>query len=78
MANLLADLSAALADGGIEPVPIGWKTAKQLSTEYGYQSAQTRRIILGALEAGLMESRTFRIRTGARVYPVPHYRKVKK
>ena len=76
--NLLADLAAALADGGIEQVPPEWKTAKQLATEYGYRSAQTRRIIAGSLEARLMESRTFRIRTGARVYPVPHYRRVTK
>ena len=77
MANLLSELAAALADGGIETVPDDWKTARELVRESGYKPAQGGRIIMEALNAGLLESRAFRIRSGQRVYPVPHYRRVK-
>jgi hypothetical protein len=76
MANLLADLAAALAEGGIETVPDGWKTARQMSDESGYRQAQTQRIIAMSIEAGRLEKRVFRIMAGERVYPVPHYRRV--
>lgn len=72
--NLLAELATALASDGIETVPAGWKTARQMSEESGYAQAQTQRIISMSLAAGRLEKRVFRVMAGARVYPVPHYR----
>lgn len=76
MANLLADLAAALASDGIEEVPEGWQTARQLAEESGFGQAQTQRILSMSLAAGRMERRVFRIHTGTRVYPTPHYRRI--
>lgn len=75
MANLLADLVAALENGGIEAVPAGWQTARQIASESGKSTARTAEILRDALAAGLIEVRNFRIRSGGRVYPIPHYRR---
>jgi hypothetical protein len=75
MANLLADLAAALADGGIETPPPGWQTARELGESSGYASSHSQRIIAEAVAAGMLECRKFRVRCGSRVYPVPHYRR---
>lgn len=75
MANLLAELVEAIANGGVEQVPAGWQTAQQLADECGNSLRRTREILRAGMRAGLVEVRTFRIRTSGKVYPVPHYRK---
>lgn len=77
MANLLAELVEAIANGGVEQVPAGWQTAQQLADESGKSLARTSEVLRQAIRAGLVEVRTFRIRTSGKVYPVPHYRKKK-
>lgn len=74
MANLLADLAAALADGGIETPPEGFLTTIQHAEAAGLSVQQTSKIIKAGVLAGKVERRNFRVRTGARVAPVPHYR----
>lgn len=76
MANLLSDLVRALADGGIEPVPDGWHTMAELAREAGKSIPRASEVIRRGIAAGLVEVRTFRIRSGSKVYPVPHYREV--
>lgn len=75
MANLLAELVEALASGGIEEVPDGWQTAQQLCDETGKSLPRVSEILRTGVRAGLVEVRTFRIRAGNKVYPVPHYRR---
>lgn len=75
MANLLAELAEALASNGIEPVPDGWQTCKQIAVEEGRSLARTNEILRRGVDAGLVEVRTFRIKAGSKVYPVPHYRR---
>lgn len=75
MANLLAELAHALKENGVERVPKGWKTAREISRECGKSLARTSEILRDSALAGLTEVRTFRIRTGGKVYPVPHYRR---
>lgn len=75
--NLLAELVRALEDGGIEPVPAGWQTAREIAEESGKSIARVSEVLRDAVERGLVEVKAFRIRTGGKVYPVPHYRRVK-
>jgi len=75
MANLLAELVRALEDGGIEEVPAGWRTARDIAEESGKSLARASEILRDAVERGLVEVKVFRIRTGGKVYPVPHYRR---
>ena len=78
MANLLAELAEALANGGVEQVPVGWQTAQQLADDSGKSLPRTSEILRAGVRAGMVEVRTFRIRSGSKVYPVPHYRKVER
>lgn len=72
--NLLARLAAALDENGVEEVPDGWRTMADLARAAGKSVPRASEIARRALAAGLLETRTFRIRTGGKVYPVPHYR----
>jgi hypothetical protein len=74
MANLLADLAKALADGGIEMPDEGFLTAEQHAVASGLSVQQAGKILLAGIRAGKAERRNFRIRNGARVVPIPHYR----
>lgn len=74
--SAIHELIAALANGGVEEVPAGWQTAQQLADECGKSLPRTSEILRAAIRAGLVEVRTFRIRAGNKVYPVPHYRRV--
>lgn len=58
----------------VDEVPAGWKTTAQIADEGGWALSTARKIVLETLRAGRAEHRTFRIRTGTRVYAVPHYR----
>lgn len=75
MANLLKHLIAALANGGIEEVPAGWQTAQQIANDSKKSLQRTREVLRAAVKSDLVEVRCFRISTGGKVYPVPHYRK---
>lgn len=74
MANLLADLAAALAEGGIETPPDGFLTTTQHAEAAGLSIPQASKIIKAGVMAGKVERRNFRIRNGGRVVPIPHYR----
>jgi hypothetical protein len=74
MANLLADLAVALANGGIETPPDGYWTTLQHAEAAGLSIQQTGKVLRCGVLAGKVERKTFRIRNGARVVPIPHYR----
>jgi hypothetical protein len=74
MANILADLAAALANGGIETPPDGYWTTLQHAEAAGLSVPQAGKILRCGVLAGKVERKTFRIRNGARVVPIPHYR----
>lgn len=76
MVNLLAKLADALVDNSAEAVPHDWKTIKAIARECGRSPKRTQELVQAGIEAGLIEVRKFRIRTGGKVYPVPHYREV--
>jgi hypothetical protein len=74
MANILADLAAALADGGMETPPADFQTTAEHAAAAGLSVPQAGKILRCGVLAGKVERRNFRIRNGARVVPIPHYR----
>lgn len=74
MANLLAELARALEEGGVETPAEGFLTSEQHAAAAGLSIQQTGKILLAGIRAGKVERRNFRIRNGARVVPIPHYR----
>ena len=76
MDNLLARLAAALDDKAAEAVPDGWRTMTQIAADSGKSVPRASEVIRRAVAAGLVEVRAFRIRSGGKIYPVPHYREV--
>jgi hypothetical protein len=73
------DWKAAVAQArkaDAEPVPPGWKTARQIAEECGVAPSNvTARIIGPMLAAGSAESRAFRIATpSGTIRQIPHYR----
>ena len=74
MANLLAELAAALADGGIDPIPHGWYTATDMANSAGKGTSWAQKLLRRGIAEGLVEARSFRVRTGGAVRAIPHYR----
>ena len=74
MANLLADLARALAEGGIETPPADFQTTAEHAAAAGLSVPQAGKILRCGVLAGKVERRNIRIRNGGRVEPVPHYR----
>ena len=74
MANLLADLAAALAAGGLEIPGAEWKTSETWAEECGFHRDYALKILRRGIKAGKIEARKFRVMSGGRPAPVPHYR----
>jgi predicted transcriptional regulator len=62
---------------GAEKVPSGWKTRLELEEEWNFSQAYTGRKIQSLLKLGKIEKKTFKVLTGNKIYPIPHY-KIKK
>jgi len=60
-----------------EKVPSGWKTRLELEEEWNFSQSHTARKIQCLLKLGKIEKKTFKVLTGNRIYPTPHY-KIKK
>jgi hypothetical protein len=57
-----------------DKVPAGWFTAKQLAKHTGKAGSTIGTQLCHAVGQGRCERKSFRIRTGQIVRPVPHYR----
>ena len=68
-------LSTALAN---EPdkVPKGWETSQQIASrpKWPWSLSRTRALLAQLVKSGEVEAHNYRIRTGQRILPVPHYR----
>lgn len=71
LARWCAALSAEVIT---EEVPPGWHTTVQLSAMLKKPASTMGKLLLAAIRAGKCERHSFRIKTGAMVRPVPHYR----
>lgn len=72
----LERLKAAIGTNGAEAPEDGYKTIKQWAAEWGMSGMHASRLIYGGVALGAWESKTFRIQTAQRTYPVPHYREI--
>jgi hypothetical protein len=57
----------------VDRVPPGWRTVESWARAWGLSRPQAFRLIAAGRRTGLMHGKRFRILTGERVYPVPHY-----
>jgi len=70
----LTDIQRELDKSRVDVVPKGWKTSEQLAKEINRSLSQTRKLLLQARKAGLIEEKTFRIKCGKVIYPIKHCR----
>lgn len=54
-----------------EQVPADWHTVRQIAEQTGYSIPHVSHLLRRSAD---VETRKFRIRTGERIIPVPHYR----
>lgn len=59
-------------------VPPGWNTAEDVAESVGMARVTTARYLNHGLKNGVIEKKIFRVMTARGLYPVPHYREVKK
>lgn len=67
-------LCKSLLKENIDVVPKGWNTCEQISKASGKSIPQTGRILKAAINQKKVETKKFKIHTGARVLPIAHYR----
>lgn len=70
----IKDLESHLSSSGVEVVPEGWLTSRQMADEMGLSVSRTQDIAREQVRSGWLEKRNFRIQVGERVLPTPHYR----
>jgi len=76
MKETLAALERAISRKD-EIVPKGWFTARKWGEKWSLSRPRTVEKLRDLVEDSEFEVRTFRIWSGQRLYPVPHYRKAK-
>jgi predicted transcriptional regulator len=76
-ANEWANIIVSSKINCAEKVPAGWKTRLQLEEEWGVCQSHAGRRIQDLMKLGKIERKTFKVITGNRLYPTPHY-KIKK
>ena len=62
----------------VEKVPEGYRTTLQWQKLWKLARSQTNQIISAAVRKKWMTRRVFRVVSGGRVYPVPHYAEVRR
>jgi predicted transcriptional regulator len=67
---VLSQASKQIAD----EVPEGFKTVAQIAKETGKSNSQTAKYLREAVNLGLVEDAKFKVATGNKIYPVPHFR----
>jgi len=75
-ANRLLDALKAESYKSVEVVPKGWFTSAQLASQLGIKTNWMNSNLRILIEAGKYESKLFRIKSGSRIFPIPHYREV--
>ena len=71
--TLLAEALRAMREPE-EAVPKGWLTSKQWAAEERRAESTIRKQLRVLTDAGKIELKFFKVRTGQLIRPVPHYR----
>ena len=61
-----------------DEVPDGWLNARQIGEKINRSRQTAARLARLGVEAGRLTMKKFRIRSGQRVLPIPHYREAGK
>lgn len=70
-------LSETIADK-IQPIPGGWINIVQFGELVNLEQGQARRRMQNLIQNGMAECKVFRMQRLCRIYPVRHYRLIKK
>jgi hypothetical protein len=73
----LNDWASVLSKAGRgipDQVPPGFKLAEDIARETGRGLSQTGKYLREARRLGLVEEQKFKVDTGTKLYPTPHYR----
>ena len=73
MANLMQELAAAIASGGLDEIPDGWLTCAQHAKAAGLGRSRTTEILSDGVAAGKVQQRNFRVMTTSGIRVIPHY-----
>jgi len=76
-ARLLEALKAQ-SEKQVEVVPKGWFTSSQLAKQVGVTTNTMNKNLKGLVQAGLYETKSFKIKSGSRIFGIPHYRECKR
>lgn len=72
-----AQALAALQDlfsGEVETPEEGYRTMQQWANEWGLSRERATTLVKRGIDAGKVDTKSYRINTGSKVYKVPHYR----
>ncbi len=61
----------------VDKVPPGFQTMEQIAAQIGKSRPRTGQLMQIAIAGGNVEIKSFRIKTGQIIRPVPHYRLIK-
>lgn len=73
-ASQFAKLLAEAQSNRPEEVPANWHTAQEIADSLGCSYSHATKQLRAGVSAGTVERQAYRIKTGARVYPVAHYK----
>ena len=73
-ANDWLSVIVAASRGEPEKVPEGFQSIEEISEETGRSVTQVRKHLKEAAKLGLVEQQKFKVQTGGKLYPVPHFR----
>jgi hypothetical protein len=76
--ELAAAISEFMATFESDVVPNGWLTTYELGDKLGVKDRQAYNIAVRFMKAGHADKKTFRIKVGCFIRPVPHYKFSKK
>jgi hypothetical protein len=73
----LNDWASVLSKAGRgipDDIPPGFQSAEDIAKETGRGLSQTGKYLREARRLGLVEEKKFKVDTGTKLYPTPHYR----
>lgn len=67
-------IEAIEKDSGLDTIPEGWYTGKQLQAAMGLSEAQAGKKVRACVQAGSVMMKKYKINVNGVIRPVPHYK----